>query len=133
VPVQHLAPCGTAAADFVAVAEMFLAVPYLWGGKTSLGLDCSGLAQVALAAAGRSAPRDSDMQCRDLGVALPADATLGRGDLVFWPGHVGLMRDDTTLLHANAHAMCVSSEPLAEARARIQAATGAEVLAIKRL
>jgi cell wall-associated NlpC family hydrolase len=133
VPARHLAPLGHAVPDPVTVAEAFLGVPYLWGGKSSLGLDCSGLVQVALRAAGRAAPRDSDMQERELGSALPAEAPLRRGDLVFWRGHVGLMRDADTLLHANAHAMCVSSEPLADARERIRAASGADLRAVKRL
>ncbi|MCW6510671.1 C40 family peptidase [Lichenifustis flavocetrariae] len=133
VPLGHLGALDMIEPDPVSVAERFLGVPYLWGGKTSLGLDCSGLVQVALAAAARSAPRDSDMQASELGEALALDATLRRGDLVFWPGHVGLMRDAETLLHANAHAMMVSSEPLAEARARIQASTGVLVSAIRRL
>jgi hypothetical protein len=132
VPAGHLAAIGTAEPDFVSVAERFLGAPYIWGGKTSLGLDCSGLVQVALQAAGRPAPRDSDMQRRDLGTDLPAGTPLRRGDLVFWPGHVGILRDAETLLHANAQAMMVASEPLAEAVARIDAA-GSPVTAFKRL
>ena len=97
VPVTHLAPIDTYEADFVAVAERFLGVPYLWGGKTALGLDCSGLVQVALSACGVVCPRDSDMQERALGapVAVTEDgADLRRGDLVFWKGHVAIVRDD---------------------------------------
>jgi cell wall-associated NlpC family hydrolase len=133
VIARHVAPIGAHAGDFVGAAESFLHVPYLWGGKTGIGLDCSGLMQVALAAAGRPAPRDSDMQERELGVLLNDDRALRRGDLVFWKGHVGVMRDGETLLHANGHHMQVASEPLAEARARILARDGGDVTAIKRL
>jgi cell wall-associated NlpC family hydrolase len=132
VPMRHLAPLGAAAPDFVAVAERFIGVPYLWGGKTSLGIDCSGLVQVALRASGIACPRDSDMQ-RALGTAVaPNDpAGLQRGDLVFWQGHVGVMRDAATFLHANAFHMAVAAEPLREAVARISAA-GSEVVVVKR-
>jgi cell wall-associated NlpC family hydrolase len=131
VPARHLVPLDAAAADFVAVAERFTGVPYLWGGKTSLGIDCSGLVQVSLTACGTECPRDSDMQ-RALGTAVAPDEALQRGDLVFWAGHVGMMRDAATLLHANAFHMAVTSEPIVEAIARIRAA-GNEVAAIKRL
>jgi cell wall-associated NlpC family hydrolase len=133
VPARHLAPLDAAAPDFVAVAERFLGVPYLWGGKTSLGIDCSGLVQVALTACGIACPRDSDMQ-RALGTAVaPGEpAHLRRGDLVFWNGHVAIVRDAMTLLHANGFHMAVTAEPLREALARISAA-GSEVVAVKRL
>jgi cell wall-associated NlpC family hydrolase len=133
VPVRHLAPLDAAAPDFVAVAERFIGVPYLWGGKTSLGIDCSGLVQVALTASGIVCPRDSDMQQRALGTAIAmGDLTgLRRGDLMFWKGHVGVMRDAATLLHANAFHMAVAAEPLREAVERISAA-GSEVVAVKR-
>ena len=133
VIARHLAPLAARASDFVTVAESFLHVPYLWGGKTAMGLDCSGLVQVSLAAAGCAAPRDSDMQARELGVPLNDESALVRGDLVFWEGHVGVMRDAATLLHANGHHMQVASEPLAEARARIRARDGGDITAIKRL
>jgi cell wall-associated NlpC family hydrolase len=132
---DHLAPCGAKAPDFVAAAERLLHAPYLWGGKTSLGVDCSGLVQISLGAAGIDAPRDTDLQEKALGAPLAFDenlAGLQRGDLVFWRGHVGIMRDETFLLHANAHHMLVSSEPLREARDRIRAKTGAPITAIKR-
>jgi cell wall-associated NlpC family hydrolase len=132
-PAHHLAPLDAAAPDFVAVAERFLGVPYLWGGKTSLGIDCSGLVQVALTAGGIACPRDSDMQ-RAIGtaVALGGPAGLRRGDLVFWIGHVGIMRDAATLLHANAFHMAVTAEPLRDAAARA-GETGSEVIAVRRL
>jgi cell wall-associated NlpC family hydrolase len=133
---KHLAPIDAREPDFVAVAERFLDTPYLWGGRTSEGIDCSGLAQTALRAAGIAAPRDSDMQEAALGEPLPPDdarARLRRGDLVFWRGHVGVMRDATTLLHANGWAMKVASEPLVEAAARIEANGGGAITSIRRL
>ena len=122
--------------DFVAVAERLLHAPYLWGGKTSLGIDCSGLVQISLDAAGIDAPRDTDLQEQALGLPIAVDtdlAGLRRGDLVFWRGHVGIMRNETTLLHANAHHMLVASEPLRTARDRILAKTSQPISAIKRL
>jgi cell wall-associated NlpC family hydrolase len=116
--------------DFVAVAELFEHSPYLWGGRTSAGIDCSGLAQAALRAAGIAAPRDSDMQQK---MGEPVSDPLKRGDLVFWKGHIGLMRDAHTLLHASGYHMAVVSEPLAAAQARIAASGGGEIAAIRRL
>ena len=130
IPATHLAPLGTHAADFVAVAAQFLGTPYLWGGKTSLGLDCSGLTQVALQAAGIPCPRDSDMQEAAFGPPVPLDQ-LRRGDLVFWKGHVAIARDATTLLHANAHHMAVAHEPVSAAIARIEA-TGSKMTSVRR-
>jgi len=136
VPARHLAAIATTEPDFVAVAERFVGVPYLWGGKTSLGLDCSGLVQVALMASGVAAPRDTDMQERALGTARPGrrpgDLDLRRGDLVFWKGHVAIMRDAEQVVHANAFHMAVAIEPLAEAVRRIAAAGGA-ITGIRRL
>jgi len=132
----HLSPTGERQKDFVAVAERLLHAPYLWGGKTSLGLDCSGLVQISLGAAGIDAPRDTDLQEQALGLPIAVDtelAGLQRGDLVFWRGHAGIMRDETTLLHANAHHMLVASEPLRIARDRILAKTSQPITAIKRL
>ena len=132
----HLAERHTHEPDFVAVAERFLDLPYLWGGKTSLGLDCSALVQLSMAAAGLSAPRDSDMQAAGLGTAVDAcDGLegLARGDLVFWKGHVGIMSDPDMLLHATAYTMSVIAEPLRPARDRILARGGGPVTAIRRL
>jgi len=119
-PAGHLAPIGADFADPVETALKFLGTPYLWGGRDSLGIDCSGLVQQALYAGGRACPRDTDMQAQ-LGEPVAREA-LARGDLVFWRGHVGMMLDETRLLHANAHHMAVAIEPLAEALARIEAA-----------
>jgi cell wall-associated NlpC family hydrolase len=104
----------------------------LWGGKTRLGLDCSGLVQVALQATGVKAPRDSDMQEAELGRVIEMSDGLERGDLVFWKGHVGILTDGFSLLHANAHHMGVVIEPLQSAVSRISR-SGSEITAIKRL
>ena len=121
---RSLAELGASEPDWVAVAERFIETPYLWGGRTSEGVDCSGLVQTALMAAGVLSPRDSDMQEAMLGepVAIDdPDTLLARGDLIFWKGHVGIMRDPVTLLHANGWHMKTVSEPLAQARDRIAA------------
>ena len=132
---QHLAPLDARESDWTAVAERFLGTPYLWGGKTSLGIDCSGLVQVALQACGIATPRDTDMQEAALGVPLETGATEGRlrrGDLVFWKGHVGIMLDAERLLHANAFHMAVAIEPLRVAVERLSA-RGGVVTSIRRL
>ena len=132
VPAPHLVRIGEFEKDFVAVAERFLGVPYLWGGKTALGLDCSGLVQISLTACGISCPRDSDMQEAALGAPVAERGNLRRGDLVFWKGHVAIVRDAESLLHANAFHMAVAIEPIAEAVTRIRAA-GSEVSAVRRI
>lgn len=134
VPTRHLAAIGSTEDDFVAVAERFLGTPYLWGGKTSLGIDCSGLVQTALTACGVTCPRDSDMQERALGTPLATDSPTAyrRGDLIFWTGHVAIVRDDDTIVHANGHHMAVSIERTRDALRRI-AAAGSELISVKRL
>lgn len=131
----HLAPVSAQEADFVAVAARFLGLPYLWGGRSGAGMDCSGLVQMALTACGIACPRDSDMQESAVGETVPFSGDAGvlkRGDLVFWPGHVGIVEDGATLLHATAYFMAVVREPLAEALVRIESAT-APVRTVKRL
>jgi len=127
----HLSPIGTTLKDPAAVALAHLGAPYLWGGRESIGLDCSGLVQQALLACGLACPRDSDQQ-QSLGVAAPPDE-LTRGDLVFWPGHVAMMIDARRMVHANAFHMAVTVEPLAKVSARIAARGGGEPVAYRRV
>jgi len=134
VAVRQVAQEDTYARDFVDIAEKFIDTPYLWGGRTRLGIDCSGLVQVSLEAAGITCPRDSDMQRAEVGndVLMREDYEgLQRGDLIFWPGHVGIMADGLMLLHANAHHMAVTVETLPEAIERM-ARTGIRPTAVKR-
>ncbi|MCK1757804.1 C40 family peptidase [Bradyrhizobium sp. 137] len=134
LPKIHLVPLDHREPDFVAVAERFVGTSYLWGGKSSFGIDCSGLVQVSLTAAGIGCPRDSDMQQAGLGRALEAHEwdKLQRGDLIFWKGHVAIVRDGATMVHANAYHMATVIESTGPAIARIRQA-GSEVVAIKRL
>jgi hypothetical protein len=118
----HVALPAEVQPDFVAVAESFFGVPYVWGGKTFAGADCSGLIQTALAASGIRAPRDTDMMERHF--ADTRNPTLDRGDILFWKGHMGVMLDTERLLHANAFHMMVAIEPVTEAIARIEKIAG---------
>ncbi|MCF6219897.1 MAG: C40 family peptidase [Robiginitomaculum sp.] len=118
--------------DFASIAELHRGLPYVWGGISPDGVDCSGLVQTSLRAVGQEAMRDADMQEATIGTGIDKGTNLKRGDLVFWKGHVGIMRDAQTLLHANAHHMLVVSEPLGQAIARIEKTAGA-ITSIKRL
>lgn len=126
---EHLVPIGHAEADYVAVAERFVGTPYHWGGRESLGLDCSGLVQQALYATGRACPRDSDQQAA---MGEPVE-TLQRGDLVFWRGHVAIMTSAADIIHANGSRMAVTIEPLADAIARTIQSGGGQPIAFRRL
>lgn len=126
IPASHLAPRDNSVGDWVAVAEQFLHLPYVWGGRSALGIDCSALIQLALQQVGIACPRDSDMQERALGNIIDRAAGVQRGDLIFWPGHVGVMVDAAHLLHANAYAMATVIEPLASVEARIGTARTAK-------
>ena len=132
VPSGHLSPIGDFATDPVSIAELYLGTPYLWGGNSRWGIDCSGLVQAALIACGHPCPGDSDMQEREVGTLLPPDSAPQRGDLLFWKGHVAMVSDADTLVHANAHHMAVVHEPLREAIQRIAAQGDGPVSAHRR-
>lgn len=134
VPLRHLVDVDHRERDFVGVAERFIGAPYLWGGKTNVGLDCSALVQLSLSACGAPCWRDSDMQERSLLPEIKPAADLSnlqRGDLIFWDGHVAIVRDATTLIHANGFHMAVAIEPIADAVARNRAA-GVEISSVRR-
>lgn len=133
MPAAHLTPVDRVASDPVAVAEQLLGTPYLWGGNSGFGIDCSGLVQMACLACGIACPGDSDQQQDELGRALPDDAAVARGDLLFWTGHVAWVADARTLLHANAHHMAVAFEPMQDAIDRIEAQGEGTVVARRRL
>ncbi|WP_018184793.1 NlpC/P60 family protein [Kaistia granuli] len=120
-------------ADFVTVAERFVETPYLWGGRSAFGIDCSGLVQLSLAMTGVSVPRDTYQQQGAIGepVAGGLDGGLRRGDLIYWQGHVGIVSDPATLLHASGYQMCVVSEPLEDVLARY-GRSGKVVAAVRR-
>lgn len=132
IHLRHLEPIGAVAADPVLVAERLIGMPYMWGGRGGGGIDCSGLVQLALSFAGIAAPRDSDQQ-RTLGEATADGAALRRGDLVFFPGHVGLMTSPESMIHANAYWMAVTVEPLADIVARLASTHEQPILARRRI
>jgi hypothetical protein len=132
VPLCHIRPLDQHAPDPVTVAESLLGTPYLWGGNSRFGMDCSGLVQVALHATGRECPGDSDMQM-SMGRGLAPGQGLKRGDLIFWKGHVAMVVNDDVLIHANGHTMSVAYEGIREAISRISAGGGGLVLARQRL
>lgn len=129
---KHVTRVGSTESDFVSIAEQHTGLPYVWGGVAPDGVDCSGLVQTSLRAVGYDAPRDADLQESSLGKELDKDTQLQRGDFIFWKGHVGIMRDRETLLHANAFHMKVASEPLDGAIARISQ-SGSLVTSMRRL
>jgi cell wall-associated NlpC family hydrolase len=133
IHVRHAEPADARPTDWVAVAERYLGQPYIWGGRGHRGIDCSGLVQVALGQAGFPVPRDTDLQCEGIGMPIGSDVTLARGDLIFFPGHVGVMTDAKTLLHANAHWMAVVTEPLADVVARLADSHPQPIIARRRI
>lgn len=133
VPKVHLAPIEPVASDPAKIVELFIGTPYLWGGNSAFGIDCSGLVQAALLACGIACPGDSDQQEQAVGQAVSDDAPILRGDLLFWKGHVALSCDATTLIHANANDMAVAFEPIEGTIKRIAEQGGGDVTSRKRL
>lgn len=132
VPTPHITPIDQLFSDPIDVADVFIGVPYLWGGNSIWGLDCSGLVQTALLACGLDCPGDADLQEASVGALIGDNARPERGDLFFWKGHVGLIRDENTLLHANASHMAVVNEPLDAAIERIKAQGDGDITSRRR-
>ena len=133
IHLRHLSAVGQPEPDPVAIAERLRGAPYLWGGRSGDGLDCSGLVQLCLSLCGMESPRDTDQQMAALGDEIEPDAPLQRGDIIFFPGHVGFMADGDNLIHANAHWMQVTTEPLADVVSRLADGHARPVLARKRI
>lgn len=133
VPLQHLAPVKQSESDPVSVAERLIGAPYLWGGNSAWGIDCSGLVQIACLACNIPCPGDSDQQEAELGDALPEGTQYQRGDVLFWKGHVAWVSAPDTLLHANVHHMAVAFEPLEDAITRIERQGDGPVTSHKRI
>lgn len=133
IPKAQLTSLPATPSDAITTARLFLGTPYLWGGNTRAGLDCSGLVQIALTTAGYPCPGDSDMQERETGTSLPKGSDHQPGDLLFWKGHVALVTSPTTMIHANAFHMRVIEEPIAPACTRIAERGGGDVTSHKRL
>lgn len=131
--LRHVSPLGIVQEDPVALAERLIGTPYLWGGRSSDGLDCSGLVQLCLSLCGKAAPRDTDQQMVALGREIGVGEALQRGDIVFFPGHVGFMADKETLVHANAFWMQVTAEPLADVTTRLAGNHEKPIVARKRI
>lgn len=133
VPIQHICPIEMRASDFVEVAKLFLGTPYLWGGNSQTGIDCSGLVQASLTACNIPCPGDSDQQEAELGHLLAPNSPVEKGDLFFWKGHIAIAADEQTLIHANAFHMACVYEPIEKAIARISEQGDGDVTAHKRL
>jgi cell wall-associated NlpC family hydrolase len=133
VPKQHVKALTKPPQDPVALAKQLLGAPYLWGGDSALGIDCSGLIRLCHMICTHNCPADSDLQQRALGTILPPDAPLQRGDLIFWKGHVAMMVNQEMMIHASAHQMSVTYEPLSEVISRIALAGEGDIVLKKRL
>ena len=133
VPKGHLRPLDRPLTDPAAAAQMLFGVPYLWGGNASLGIDCSGLVSAAFGASGHIVPGDSDLQEMSFGDLMPKKSDYSRGDLIFWDGHVAIVVDESTLIHANAHHMACRYEPITQAIDRIAAQGDGPVTAHRRV
>lgn len=133
VPTTHLRAIGDWATDPAGIAESLIGTPYLWGGNSRSGIDCSGLVQAALLACGIACPGDSDLQEQALGQAVPPDGPFQRGDLFFWRGHAAIALDPEWLIHANGFRMAVTREGIAETVARVKQQEGSPLRSVKRL